>query len=51
MGGVSLNTDAELRVWLDEIFESKASDFYQRCYENLVELWKEVINNNNNGYF
>ncbi|XP_025263027.1 aminopeptidase Q-like [Camponotus floridanus] len=32
MRGVSFNTDAELRAWLDEFFESKPGDFYQRGY-------------------
>jgi len=43
MRGVSFNTDAE--AWLDEFFESKTGDFYQRDIENLVERWEEVVNN------
>ena len=30
MRRVSFDTDAELRAWLDEFFESKPGDFYQR---------------------
>ena len=45
MRGVSFNTDAELRVWLDELFESRPGDFYQRGIEHLVERWEEVVNN------
>lgn len=37
MRGVSFNTNVELRAWLDELFESKPDDFYQRGIENLVE--------------
>jgi len=37
--------NAELRVWLDEFFESKPGDFYKRGIENLVERWEEVVNN------
>ena len=44
MRRVSFNTDAELRAWLDEFFESKLGDFY-RGIENLVECWEEVVNN------
>ena len=46
MCGVLFNTDAELRAWLDEFFELKPGDFCQRGIENLVNRWKEVINNN-----
>lgn len=45
MPSVSFNTDADLRLRLDEFFESKQSDFYQRVTENLFERWEEVANN------
>ena len=45
MRAVSFNTNAELRAWLDEFFESKLGDFYQRGNENLLEQWEEVVNN------
>lgn len=32
------NTDAELRAWLDEFFQSKPVDFYQRNRNVIVEL-------------
>ena len=37
MREVSFNTDPELRAWLEENFESKPGDFYQRCIRDLVE--------------
>ena len=46
MHGISFNNDAELRAWLDELFESKSSDFYRRGIENLVKRWEEVVNSN-----
>lgn len=46
MRGDSVNTDAELRAWLDVFFESKPRDFYKRDIGNLVECWEEVVNNN-----
>ena len=39
MCGVSFNSDAELRAWLDEFFESKSNNFYRKGIENLVESW------------
>lgn len=33
----SFNNFAELRVYLDEFFESKNSDFYKRGIENVAE--------------
>ena len=40
------NTDTELTAWLYEFFLLTQGDFYQRGIENLVERWKEVMNNN-----
>ena len=45
MHGVSFNTDAELRAWLDEFFESKLGDFYKGGIENLVKRCEQVVNN------
>ena len=45
MRGVSFNTNAELRAWVDEFFESKPSDFYKRSIENLIKRWEQVVKN------
>ena len=37
MQGILFSIDVELRAWLDEFFESKPGDFYQRGIENLME--------------
>ena len=42
MCGVSFNSDAELRAWLDEFFGSKSNNFYRKGMENLVERWEKV---------
>ena len=42
MRGVSFNSDAELRAWLDEFFESKSNDFYQKVIENLAKRWEKL---------
>ena len=44
MRGVLFKTDAELKAWLDEFFESKPGKFYLRGIENLVERWEKVVN-------
>lgn len=44
MRGVLFNADAELKVWLDEFFNSQPRDFYQRGIESLAERWEKIIN-------
>ena len=44
--GVLFNNDVELRVWLEEFFESRPGDFYRRGIEKLVERWEQVVTNN-----
>ena len=34
-----------IRAWLDEFFESKSDDLYQRGIESVIERWEEVVNN------
>ena len=46
MRGVSINSDAELRAWLDELLESKPGHLNQQVVENLVERLEEVANSN-----
>ena len=42
--GVSFNNNEEVKMWLDEFFESKPTDFYCRGVEKLVKRWEEVVN-------
>ncbi|KAI9581703.1 hypothetical protein GQX74_010020 [Glossina fuscipes] len=42
--GVSLNSEAELRPWLNELFDSISADFHERSIENLGEYWEELVN-------
>lgn len=35
----------ELKMWLDEFFESSRDDFYGQGIHKLVKLWQEVVNN------
>ena len=46
MRGISFDSDAELRVWLYEFFESKSNNFYRKGIENLVERWEKVVDTN-----
>ena len=46
MRGVSFNSEAKLRAWLDEFFESKSNNFYRKGIENLVERWEKVVDTN-----
>ena len=46
MRGVSFNSDAKLRAWFDNFFESKSNNFYQKGIENLVERWEKVVDTN-----
>ena len=43
MRGVSFDSDAELRAWLDQFFVSKSNNFYRKSIENLVERWEKVV--------
>lgn len=46
MRGVSFNNDVELKVWLEEFFESKPADFYHKGIQKIVQRWEQVVNNN-----
>ncbi|KAK6018491.1 hypothetical protein OSTOST_15919 [Ostertagia ostertagi] len=37
--------NSELKVWLDDFFETRPEGFYRRGFEKLVHRWEEVVNN------
>lgn len=43
--GISFYNYVELKMWLDEFFESSRDDFYGQGIHKLVKLWQEVVNN------
>lgn len=40
---ILLNTDAELKAWLDDFFQSKSGEFYQRGVPEGETAWKLFI--------
>lgn len=40
-----LKNDVDLKTWLGQFVSSKLSDFSRRSIEQLVDSWKEVVNN------
>ena len=45
MSGVTFNNEEDLENWLNNFFESRPADFWQRGIDKLVERWEEVVGN------
>ena len=43
MRGVSFNDNEELKMWLDNFYDSTPSDFYRCGIEKLVKRWHEIV--------
>ncbi len=44
--GITFDTQDDLKIWLNNFFDSRPDDFWRNGIEKLVDRWERVVNNN-----
>lgn len=46
MRDVTFDNEEDLKTWLHNFFDTRASDFWRNGIDKLVERWEAVVNSN-----